>query len=133
MTKKRCKYKYLEKLVTETLYVPEFVSEWLTNINRSEVISSNFAEIFENYKYKYKVVKNEELSNLTLNSEEPIYYLITRRAFGKLFINIINSKTGEIVYSEDYEARGIKSKHIKKLNTCISKSISKANREESIL
>jgi hypothetical protein len=130
---KRCKYNNLKNLTSGVLYIPEFATEWLTLHDGTQAIRNNVEEIFKEYKFKYKVVPDTELSSLILESEEPIYYLITRRAYNVLFINIVNSKTGEIIYSESKLTRGIKSKHIKKLNTCISKSINKANREESIL
>jgi hypothetical protein len=56
-------------------------------------------EMFSKYPYKYEVISSEDLNKKIMASEN-IYYLITC-IFGRncKIINVVNSQTGQIVYS----------------------------------
>jgi hypothetical protein len=55
--------------------------------------------IFENYQLKYEVISDEDLGEKILSGKEPFYYmLLVRQSLDKLLV-VINSQTGEAIYS----------------------------------
>ncbi|MFL0124072.1 hypothetical protein V2590_05235, partial [Tenacibaculum maritimum] len=88
----------------------------------SEEDDENIKDIFRKYDYGYEIISDEEISNKILNNEE-FYYLRYVRMNTERFLQVVNSKTGEIIY-RDYImglSYRIKSKHIKKLSRKIKK------------
>lgn len=75
------------------------------------------------YNYKYEVISDEELNNKILNNEE-LYYLRYVRMNAERFLQVVNSKTGEIIYRNYITGMSynIKSKDIKELNDKIKKA-----------
>ncbi|GAL61834.1 hypothetical protein [Algibacter lectus] len=88
----------IKKLKKSTLFAPE----WM--MKRYEPFSSTIKKIenpekyFSKYKYDYKVIPNEELSNKILNTKEDFYYLMHTQINENKIISVINGKTGNIVY-----------------------------------
>jgi len=56
-------------------------------------------KLFEDYKYPYKVIPDMELSDKILTETDPFYFLLFVRVGSGKVIMVINSKTGEVVYS----------------------------------
>lgn len=114
----------LANLRTATLYVPEYLANnyraWkLRDDHKTE---EEKVEFFSKYKYKYQYIDDDEVSKKILNNEE-FYYLRYARTNSERFLQVINSKTGEIVYS-DYMAGlsyQLKEGHIKDLSEKIKK------------
>lgn len=115
----------LKKLVNEKLYIPSYMAikynGWTSQ--DGEVDDENIEKIFKKYNYKYEVISDEELNNKILNNEE-LYYLRYVRMNAERFLQVVNSKTGEIIYRNYITGMSynIKSKDIKELNDKIKKA-----------
>jgi hypothetical protein len=72
------------------------VNKIRTDADKAEEI----AKLFEDYHYDYKVLTSSELEDKILADQEPIYYIIFLNSSkaGK-FLAVVNSSTGEIIYS----------------------------------
>lgn len=117
----------LKNLAKNKLYIPSHMTMTVkhngwTNQDTDQD-DDNIHEIFEDYDYEYEIIPEEDLNNKIMNNEE-LYYLRYVRTNTERFLQVVNSKTGEIVY-RNYIAGllsyKIKSKHIKKLNSKIKK------------
>lgn len=115
----------LKKLTNNKLYIPSYMTikynGWTGK--DSEGDDENIQKIFKKYDYKYEVISDEELNRKILNNEE-LYYLRYVRMNAERFLQVVNSKTGEIIYRNYITGLSykIKSKHIKELNSKIKKA-----------
>jgi len=89
----------IKKLKTNTLYIPDYVLIEMKKMSGDESNKFSASDIMKGYPYDYKIVSNKELSELILESSEPIYYLIYVRSVTDKFVTIVNSETSEIIYS----------------------------------
>lgn len=114
----------LKDLATNTLYVPSYMTiqynGWTAQDSDPE--EENVEEIFKKYDYQYQIIDDSELSDKIMNNEE-FYYIRFVRINTERFLQIVNSKTGEILYRNYIHGLGykIKPKHIKDLNKDIEK------------
>lgn len=92
----------LKELKTGTLYVPDFAINAYRYLKKGENIANwpklDTKALFEDYKYQYEIITQDELSKKIINSDVPFYYLLFVVVDYCHYISIINSKTGEIVY-----------------------------------
>lgn len=112
----------LKPLRTKTLYIPEYtlIKHWMRM--ETDELRHKPNRLLRKYSYTYKFVSAKKLSELILNSEEEIYYLSYVKSSGNKLISVINSKTGEIVYSKyKWVSVRIKSKDFKTLAKEIAK------------
>jgi hypothetical protein len=111
----------LKDLSTQTLYVPDYV---LINFNKwtgDESKKNEEKDLFKGYKFNYKLVSINELNNMILDSK-PFYYLVYVKSSTDKYLTIINSETGEVLYSNyTYISYNINSKDITKLYKVVSK------------
>jgi len=92
----------LKFLQTQMLYVSEADFDRISPFSRSESNLKEADKIFEDYKYTYKILPDDDLSEMILNETKPFYFLLfVRSAVGKL-VNVINAQTGEIIYSRHH-------------------------------
>ncbi|WP_299578745.1 hypothetical protein [Mucilaginibacter sp.] len=56
-------------------------------------------EVFEAYKYKYKILKKDELEDKILADEVQFFYLLFLRNSSSKMVAVVNSRTGEIIYN----------------------------------
>jgi len=112
----------LKAVATKTLYVPEYVLEVFNKWTGAEFERHDPKKLFAKYDYRYEIIPVEKLSEMILDPDQEIYYLHYIKSSTDVFINVINSKTGEIVYS-DYEGTqyNLKSKDIGKLSGAIKR------------
>jgi hypothetical protein len=61
--------------------------------------SSDSGDIFEKYKYKYKIISNKELDKKLLDGNGQFYYLLFVRSSSSKIVTVVNSETGETIYS----------------------------------
>lgn len=87
------------QLKTNTLYIPEYALIKFNKRTGDESEKHDLAKLFGRYKFDHKVVSTQELSDMILDSTKTIYYFSYVKSSTHLFYNIINSQTGEIVYS----------------------------------
>ncbi len=108
----------LKNLITKTLFVPSYIEDNYEKGNFRKKISNN-------YDYKFEIIDTNQLNKKILDNKESFYYLMFTSANKEKFFQIINSRTGEIVY-RDYVAdalssKGIKQRHIDNINKTIKK------------
>lgn len=116
----------LKQLANKTLYIPSYMTikyngwSW----KDSEKDNENVDKIFNNYDYKYEIIADDELNDKILNNEE-LYYLRYVRMNTERFLQVVNSKTGEIIYRDYITGLSykIKSKHIDELNDKIKEAL----------
>ena len=106
----------LENLKTNTLYVPDYVFIKFNKFTGDESKKHDEKDIFKDYSLKYEVLPTKELNEKILNSSEPFYYLIYIKSSTDKYVSVLNSKTGEIIYtSYTPVSYNIKSKDLKEL------------------
>ncbi|MBC8754945.1 hypothetical protein H2O64_09705 [Kordia sp. YSTF-M3] len=78
-------------------------------------------ELFIDYQHKYEVIPDAELNEKILNDEDFYYLVYHQNAFIKV-LSIINSKTGEVIYSKSkMMSYNLKPKDLKEISKKISK------------
>lgn len=94
----------VSNLKTKTLYIPDYnkITYKPGKFADEPKSEKQLTELFEDYKYKYEFISVENLDKKILNNEE-VYYLQYVRINNEKFFNIVNGKTGDVVY-RDYEA-----------------------------
>jgi hypothetical protein len=111
----------LGKLTDHTLYVPDYILKH-TKLTENESLSKTF----KNYPYKIEFIETEKLDEKIINEEE-IYYFRYVQVGAQKFWQVINSKSGEILYrgyAGGISGLGteIKAKHISELVSAIKKA-----------
>ena len=117
------KHKDLKKLKRKTLYVPDYTLIKFNKFTGNESKRLKEEKIFKKYPFKYKLIDMEDLSKKILDpNEEPFYYLIYIKSSTDKFLTVINSQTGEWIYT-DYSpiSYNIKDKDLKELAKKIGK------------
>lgn len=118
----------LRNLASNKLYIPSYMAikynGWTAK--DSEEDEENIEDIFKKYDYQYEIIDDMELSDRIMNNEE-LYYIRYVRMNTERFLQVVNSKNGEIIYRNYIPGLSykIKSKHIKNLN----KDIARASRK----
>ncbi|MEO8150151.1 MAG: hypothetical protein ABI723_21130 [Bacteroidia bacterium] len=98
----------IKNLKKETLFIDDRVK----NLYDSRAKESPL----ESYPYKHEFISMTDLSNKILESETPFYYMIVYIQGTDKMTNVVNSKTGAIIYS-DYKGQAyfFKDKDVKNL------------------
>ncbi len=118
--------KELKNLTTQTLFVPEYITIRYDGFSGedSEMNNKKVIEALDKYQYNYEIIKPKKLTERILSGEE-FYYLRYVRVNAERFLQVVNSKTGEIVY-QDYMigifSYNLKPKYFKELNAKIKKA-----------
>lgn len=89
----------LHLLQNKILYFPEDAIKEVGNFIRPKKEIIDTAKVFEDYKFKYKIITNEELEEKILADHEPFYYVSFLRNNASKMVAVVNSRTGEIIYS----------------------------------
>lgn len=113
----------IKKLSTQTLYIPDYIFNKFNMFTGDESKKHDEKDILEDYKFKYVIVSSDDLNQKILDDNSTIYYLQYIKSSTDKFISVINSKTGEVIYSVyTPTSYNIKSGDIKDLSKKISKS-----------
>ncbi|ESU27187.1 hypothetical protein FLJC2902T_21600 [Flavobacterium limnosediminis JC2902] len=113
----------IKNLKNATLYFPEYIKIKYkpTKFIDEEWDSSELIEIISNYNYKNEFISQDDLDNKIKNDED-FYYLRFTKVNNQKFFQIVNGKTGNVIYS-DYATGlteyNIKEKDFKKLSKAI--------------
>lgn len=94
----------IAELANKTLYIPEYVT-LKTNVLKVKVSPMKDKEIknlFQFYHHSYETISDAALSEAIVKGKE-LFYLRYVRVDDEKFIQIVNSKTGSIIY-RDYVA-----------------------------
>jgi len=116
----------LKKLKKNKLFIPSYMvikyNGWTGQ--DSEENEEGVQKVFKKYDYEYEIIPDDDLSDKIMNNEE-FYYLRYVRMNAERFLQVVNSKTGEIIYRNYITgfSYSIKSKHIKDLNSKIIKAL----------
>lgn len=108
--------KELRNLKKETLYVPDYVLTKFNKFTGNESKKHKEEKIFKHYNFKYQIIPTAELNQKILADETPFYYLIYVKSSTDKYVSVINSSTGEMIYTT-YQpmSYNIKSKDLKAL------------------
>jgi len=101
------------------VYVTDCVLIEMNKWNGDESKRLDEKEIFEDYKYPYKLLTVKELNSKILNEKEPFYYLAYVKVSPLKCINIIDSQTGEIIYSDKSTSYNFKPSDMKDIGKII--------------
>jgi len=119
----------LAGLATTKLYIPEYVTQW-TDAWGGGIIDRDNEEIkklFKDYDYDYEFVSKEDLDAAILENKE-FYYLRYIRVNAERFAQVVNAKTGDVVYRDYFPgflSYNLKSKNLGALSKAIAKSAKK--------
>jgi len=106
----------MKNLYKEVLYVPEYVLMKFNKFTGDETKKHNVKDIFEDYAHKYKIITIDELNQKILEDKTSFYYLIYIKSSTDKYICVVNSLTGEIIYSTySPVSYNIKSRDLKEL------------------
>lgn len=112
----------LVHLKTESLLIPDYCLIYFNSRTGDESKRIDLEELMMDYDYPYELVSTEELNNRILTGEQA-YYLQYVKIVSNKYIEVVNSTTGAIIYSDAVNV----SYNIKTQNL---KSISKAVRRQ---
>jgi len=118
----------LPKLAQKTLFVPEYINKkfdaWRALDKDKDVEEEK--ELFKKYEYDYAFISQEDLDKKIADNEE-VYYLRYARMNSERYLNVVNSKTGEVIYRNYIPglSYNLKPKHFDELNKMINKAIKK--------
>ena len=108
--------KEMKNLKKEVLYVPEYVLTKFNKFTGDETVKHDEKDIFVDYKLKYQLISADELNQKILEEATSFYYLIYIKSSTDKYISVINSLTGELIYSAYTPASyNIKSEDLKEL------------------
>ena len=106
----------MKNLYKEVLYVPEYVLMKFNKFTGDETKKHNVKDIFEDYAHKYKIITIDELNQKILEDKTSFYYLIYIKSSTDKYICVVNSLSGEIIYSSySPVSYNIKSRDLKEL------------------
>ena len=121
-------HKELKSLSSNKLYIPSYMTikynAWTGQDSQED--EENIEDVFKKYDYQYEIIDDTELSKKIMNNEN-LYYIRYVRMNTERFLQVVNSKNGEVVYRNYIPGLSykIKSKHIKDLNKSIAKASKK--------
>jgi len=116
------KHDQLGYLKRYTLYVPDYCLEKYIAVKGNEPNRHDPSKLFAKYPYKYKIIPKEELDQLIMTADKPIYYLSYIKSSTMKFVNVLNSKTGELLYSESSTlSYNLKDKDLTRLAKAVKK------------
>ena len=115
----------IKNLADKKLYVPEYIGIQFNGMRETHrgKQKSHIEELFKNYNYQYTIINCDDLSNKIMGNEID-YYIKYTRINTQRFLNVVNAKTGEIVYRNHMPglAYNLHAKHVFNLNNTIRKT-----------
>lgn len=88
----------IKDLSAKTLYYPE------DNLYKMGVFvkagkTVDTKDLFDSYKFNYKVISDKDLGEKILKDDEEFYYFLFIRDSGSKLLLVVNSRTGDVIYS----------------------------------
>ncbi|WP_179021111.1 hypothetical protein [Winogradskyella forsetii] len=106
----------MNNLNNEILYVPDFVLTKFNKFTGDETKKHDEEKIFKDYELKYELITIDELNEKILTDTSRFYYLIYIKSSTDKYVSVINSQTGDIIYSTySPGSYNLKSKDLKNL------------------
>lgn len=88
----------LNQLAVDTLYVPTYLEYKFHKNEWYESKENDLQKLFRNYPFPWKPISLEELNKKILQEEKPFYYFLHIMTSGERYVNVVNARTGELVY-----------------------------------
>lgn len=110
----------LKELQDKVLYVPEWVLKKYNALAATWGKTRTAEKLFKKYNFKYEIISNESINDKIL-AKDDFYYLMHTQFNQKKIISVINSLTGEIIYSKEEGSYNLKDSDLKTIAKYISK------------
>jgi hypothetical protein len=114
----------IKELSGKTLYYPEDNLNKIGFFLKSGTVDTK--DLFDEYKFKYKVISDDELGGKIMADSEEFYYFLFVRISGSKLLLVVNSHTGEIIYSRFssamFSAKNVNKGDLKDLYKTINKN-----------
>ncbi|MDB5122793.1 MAG: hypothetical protein JWP94_922 [Mucilaginibacter sp.] len=115
----------LKLLRSQVLYCPEDDFITMNMFGKLGTYTDDeIADLFKSYQFQYKTITNRELEDKILADKEPFYYMLYFRGLSVgIMIGVVNSRTGELIYSKTKSStyNSMKSGEIKDLYKAVNK------------
>lgn len=112
----------LKKLQNQTLFIPDYVFTKFNAFTGDESKKFDEKELLEDYKLKYEVISSKTLNEKILKNDQPFFYLQYIKSSTDKYVSVINSQTGEVIYSSYTPmSYNLKSGDLKELSKKIAK------------
>lgn len=113
----------VKELSKQTLYIPDYVFNKFNMLTGDESKKHDVKDILNDYKFKYEVLSTQDLNKKIINDNSTFYYLQYIKSSTDKYVSVINSQTGEVIYSiYTPTSYNIKSGDFKDLSKVISKN-----------
>ncbi|MGZ3751989.1 MAG: hypothetical protein ACXVIY_09020 [Mucilaginibacter sp.] len=88
----------IKDLSTKTLYYPEDnLYKMGMFVKAGKTVDTK--DLFDGYKFNYKVISDKELGEKILKDDEHFYYFLFIRDSGSKLLLVVDSHTGDVIYS----------------------------------
>lgn len=112
----------LKDLKNHTLYIDSNLLYGYDGFFGLEKKNPEIEKLMQDYPFKYEVVKYDTLEGKIFNEKKDFYYLMYNQINYNKIINIVNGKTGNVIYQEHTKMSfNIKPKDFKKISFKITK------------
>ncbi|WP_075343469.1 hypothetical protein [Tenacibaculum agarivorans] len=112
----------LKNLKDKTLYIDSNLLYGYNPFTINTKKSPEIEKLTKNYSYNFEVIEYKDLEEKILSEKEDFYYLMHNQINSNKIINIVNGRTGEIVYQKHTTiSYNIKPKDFKKISSKIKK------------
>lgn len=91
--------KEMKNLKKEVLFVPDYVLIKFNKFTGDESKRHDEKDLFGSYKLKYTMLTTDALNRKILEDKTGFYYLIYIKSSTDKYVSVVNSLTGEIIYS----------------------------------
>ena len=110
----------LGQLQSQTLYVPNYAMKVIQPIM---VRRHRPEDLMDDYEHPYELISGDALSQKILLNEEPFFYLsCIRNLKGTAFYNVVNSATGQIIYSDfEHKRLNFERNDVRRLSNAIGR------------
>ncbi len=119
----------LASLTSNTLYIPDYITKktdaWSGGIFNRD--NDEIKKLFKDYEHNYEFITREDLDTAIANNKA-FYYLRYIRVNAERFAQVVNAKTGEVIYRDYFP--GLFSYNLKAKNLgALSKSITRSKKK----
>ncbi|MFS4494444.1 hypothetical protein [Maribacter sp. 2308TA10-17] len=126
MYKKDFDAEKIASLSSQKIYVPEYITQktnaW--NANISDRDEEEVEKLFKGYGFDYEFINKEDLDKAIASNTE-FYYMRYIRINAERFLQVVNSRTGEVIYRDYFPgllSYNLKAKNLEYLSKIIAKS-----------
>lgn len=119
LEKKHIDESKLKLLKDQTLYAPDWILKRVAIFSGLMKGIDEPEELFEDYKYNYKLLSADEINEMILNGED-FYYLMHTQFNEHQILSIIHSVSGDVIYSAEKKSYNISDNDLEDISKAIS-------------